>query len=289
MRPVIVAALWTAVAMAQQPSVLPGQPGGDPAPDTQSAAALLQRGHYDEAISATKRALQRDEHYAPALVVMAKCYYYLKKYELAGSIVELIHKIDANNAEGYNLLGWIALSRQDTISATAAFKKATELKDDLGVAWNSLAAQYLNAKNYDAALAAAQRAVQLLPNLDKAHLNLGSAHRGKDQLVEAEQEYRKALELNPNYADAFFDLGILYLDAKKMGEMDLITKLNTAIGHLSKYKNLASYRLSKEDPVDAYVDEARKGIDREQKRLQRLQKQQERDKAKAAGGGGEQQ
>jgi tetratricopeptide (TPR) repeat protein len=265
-----------------QPSALPGQPGGDPAPDTQAAAAALKRGRYEDAIAACKRALQRDERYVPALVVMAKSYYYLKKYELSGAIIDLVQKLDTSNAEAYNLLGFLALQRNDTISATAAFKKATESKGDYGVAWNSLAAMYLSSKNYDAALDAAQNAVRNLPNFDKAHLNLGSALRGKQQYPEAEREYRKALELNASYADAYFNLGVLYLDAPKMGELDLVTKLNTAIGHFAKYKNLASYRLAKDDPVDGYIDEARKGIDREQKRLDRQRKQQERDKAKAA-------
>ncbi|MGZ7344791.1 tetratricopeptide repeat protein, partial [Streptococcus pyogenes] len=80
-------------------------------------------------------------------------------------------------------------------------------------AWNSLAAQYVLAKNYDAAVEAGEKAVKYLPNLDKAHLNLGAAYRGKQQYGDAEHELRKALELNPNYADAFFNLGIMYLDA----------------------------------------------------------------------------
>jgi tetratricopeptide (TPR) repeat protein len=265
-----------------QPAVLPGQPGGDPAPDTQNAQAQLKRGRYEDAIASCKRALQRDEHYVPALITMAKSYYYLKKYELSGAIIELIQKLEPQNAEAYNLLGFLALNRNDTISATAAFKKATESKGDYGVAWNSLAAMYLTSKNYDAALEAAQNAVRNLPSFDKAHLNLGSAYRGKQQYPEAEREYRKALDLNPTYADAYFDLGVLYLDAPKMGEMDLPTKLNTAIGHFAKYKNLASYRLTKDDPADGYIDEARKGIDREQKRLDRERKKAERDRAKAA-------
>lgn len=278
-------ALAPASGYAEAPAT-PGQPTGDPAPDTAAANDLIKKGRYEDAITSCKSALGRDERYVPALIAMAKAYYHLKKYEFSTAIIDLAQKLDANNAESYNLLGYIALTRNDTISATAAFKKATELKDDYGIAWNSLVAQYVLSKNYEAAVPAGEKAVQLLPTFDKAHLNLGAAYRGKMMYVEAERELKKALELNPNYADAYFNLGIMYLDAppgKIGGEgMDTIAKLNTAIGYLGKYKNLASYRLAKDDPSDGYVDEARKGIDREQKRLQRLEKQKERDRAKAA-------
>ncbi len=270
---------------SQQPAALPAQPGGDPIPDTAEANDLIKKGRYEDAITACKRALGRDERYVPALIAMAKSYFYLKKYEFTTAIVDLAQKLDPNNAESYNLLGYVALQRNDSISATAAFKKATELKDDYGIAWNSLTAMYVLSKNYDAAVPAGEKAVALLPNLAKAHLNLGAAYRGKMMYPEAEKELRRALELDQNYADAYFDLGIMYLDAPagKIGtNLDLIPKLNQAIDYLGRYKNLASYHLAKDDPADGYIDEARKGIDREQKRLQRLEKQKERDRAKAA-------
>jgi tetratricopeptide (TPR) repeat protein len=264
-------------AAAQQRTELPPEPvKGDPGPDTQSASDYLRRGRFDDAIRQAKLALGRDERYVPAMVVMAKAYYYLRKYELATSIIDIAKSVDPNNAESYNLLGFIALTRDDRISATAAFKRATELKDDYATAWNNLAAQYLYSKNYDGAVTAAERASQLAPNFAKAMLNLGSAYRGKQRYQDADRAYRRAVDLDPNYADAYFNLGILYLDAKEFPGVDLITKLNTAINYLNRYKQLAGYRLTKDDPADTYVVEARTGIDRENKRLERMRKQQER-------------
>lgn len=260
---------------------LPAETKGDPKPDTDIAQRYLKSGRYEDAIRQSKLALGRDERYVPAMIVLAKAYYYQRKYELATSIVDIAKSIDANNAECYNLLGFIALTRDDRISATAAFKKATELDANYGNAWDNLAAQYLYAKNYDGALAAAEKASQLLPTFPKAFLNLGSAYRGKQQYAEAENAYKRASQLDPSYADAYFNLGILYLDAKQMPNTDLITKLNTAINYLNKYKQVAGYRLQKDDPADTYIAEARTGIDREQKRLQRVQKQQQRGQPKA--------
>lgn len=287
----VVPAAMPSVARAEEPTVLPGQTGGDPKPDTEQAAKLVKGGRYEDAIIAARRALQRDERYVPAMLTMAKAYQGLKKYELATAIIDLAQKLEPDNAEGYNVLGFIGLSRGDISQATANFKRATELKPDYGNAWNTLAALYLQAKNYDPALEAAQNATRLLPKYDKAWLNLGSALRGKNMYPEAEAAYRHALELHADYPDAYFNLGILYLDAPQMPNFDLVGKLGKAVDFLARYKNLAGVRLAKDDPADGYIEDARKGIDREQKRLQRLQKQKEREAAKkpsadAAGGAG---
>lgn len=257
---------------------------GDPVPQTQAALALLQKGRYEDAINNAKLALQRDEKYVPAMLVLARSYYALKKYELAAAILEIARAVDPNNgpnnADAYNLLGFIALSKDDRIGATSAFKKATELDRSMGVGWNNLCAQYLVAKNYEQAKEACEQALALAPGLSKVQLNTGSALRGQKRYADAEKAYRKALEIDPVYADAFFDLGILYLDAKDMAGVDTIGRLNIAIQNLTRYKELGSFRLSKDDPADAYIKEARDGIDREQKRQLRQKKAQERQQPK---------
>jgi tetratricopeptide (TPR) repeat protein len=94
--------------------------------------------------------------------------------------------------------------------------------------------------------------------------------------------YKKALQINPSYSDAYFNLGILYLDAKTMPNTDTITKFNTAVNYFDQYKTKAGYRLQKDDPADTYIAEARTGADRERKRLERLQRQQQRGEPKPA-------
>src|SRR5689334_22123941 len=71
------------LAVAQQKNQLPEEKKGtDPAPDTQAAEGYLKRAMYEQAIQTSKLALGRDERYVPAMIVMAKAYFFLKKYEL---------------------------------------------------------------------------------------------------------------------------------------------------------------------------------------------------------------
>lgn len=256
--------------------------GTDPKPDAQAAEQAYKRGQYDRAIQQARLSLSRDERYAPAMMVLAKSYFAQKKIELATAIAKQVQDVDKNNAEAHNLLGFISLQKDDRIAATVEFKKATELDGNFSAAWNNLAAQYLFAKNYDSALDAAEKATKLAPNFSKAWLNLGSAYRGKQQYADADRAYKKALELDPNYYDAFFDLGILYLDAEQMPGMDTIQRLNQAITYLARYQQLAGIRLPKDDPAGQYIADAKKAIDKEQKRLDRERKKKE--KAAASGG-----
>ncbi len=255
---------------------------GDPAPDTRVAEGYLKRGRYEDAIRQSKLALGRDERYVPAMIVLAKAYYNNKKYELAGQIIDIAKQIDPNNPELYNLLGFLALTRNDRIGATSSFKKATEVDGNFAPGWINLTAQYLYAKNYDGAVQAGEKAVHLQPN-SKTHMNLGSAYRGAKKYTDADKAFKKALEFDPQNGSVYFNLGILYLDAKDYPGVDLMQRNNLAINYLTRYRQLSAARMGKDDPVDGYLAEARKAIENEQKRLDRLKKQQERNQPKAGG------
>jgi len=52
-----------------------------PTEETKQAEQLYKAGRYPEAVSASKAALNKNERYTPAMLVMAKAYYKLHKYE----------------------------------------------------------------------------------------------------------------------------------------------------------------------------------------------------------------
>ena len=248
-----------------------GEESRGPAPVglVRSANDAIRRGQHEVAIRTAKQALRRDEKYVPAMVVLAKGYYYLRKYELAGAILDIAAGIDGNQADVHQLRGFIELALHNQPGAIASWKKATDLDPNHASAWNNLGVQYVQAKNYRDAVPALEKAVALAPDSPSAHLNLGSAYRGAGEYQKAEASYRRALEIRRDYPEAYFNLGILYLDAPEFPGLDPLAKLNAAILQFTRYKEHQSYRLAKDDPVDGYLEEARKGIERERKRVDR--------------------
>jgi len=80
-----------------------------------------------------------------------------------------------------------------------------------------------------------------------------------------------------------YNLAILHLDAEKMPNMDTIAKLNKAISYFDQYKKMLQGAGQSVPPeVDEYTKEARDGITKEQKRIERQRKKEERDRQRAA-------
>ena len=256
-----------------------------PTAETQAADQLFHAGKYEAAVAQAKAALNKNERYTPAMLVMAKSYYKLRKYEWMKKLWEMMQAngaSDAEKAEIYQLLAFLEVDQKNVPGAIVLFKKAGEARPDNAVIWNNLGAQYLLAKNYTEATPVLEKAAQLQPGFAKAHLNLGDAYRGMKEYEKSQAEYQRALQLFPNYADAVFNLGILYLDADKMPNMDVAARMNTAIQYFQRYKQMMGGTLPAGDPIDSYITEAQDGIKKEEKRLERQRKQEERDRQRAA-------
>jgi tetratricopeptide (TPR) repeat protein len=256
-----------------------------PTEETAQAEQLFKSGRYPEAVAEAKAALTKNERYTPAMLIMAKSFYKLHKYEWMKKLWEMMQANGASNpekAEIYQLLAFLEVDQKNIPGAIVLFKQATEAKPDDAILWTNLGAQYLAAKNYSEATPVLEKAASLQPGFAKAHLNLGDAYRGNKEYEKAQAEYQHALQLFPNYADAVFNLGILYLDADKIPNMDLFAKENTAIQYLQKYKQMMGGTLAASDPADGYIVEAQDKIKKEEKRLDRIKKQQEREAARAA-------
>lgn len=232
------------------------------------AREALQNRQYESAMVLARQVLAEDERSAPAILLLARAYYQRGKLDMAAALVGTAQQIDEGSGEAYLLLGLIALSRDDgdRIAATAAFKRATELDANLGLAWHNLAAQYLLAKNYAQALQASQRAAALLGG-SQVQLNLGSALRGLGRYPEAIDTYRRLVERDPQYADAYFNLGILYLDAPSLPDTDPASQKRTALQYLMRYQDTA--RGPRDEAVEAAIKEARAAVDREERKQRR--------------------
>jgi tetratricopeptide (TPR) repeat protein len=285
---------WPALAVAaEEPAPAPGvrkrrepPPAVIPTDEVKAAQKLYDARNYQGAVIQAKAALNKNERYTPAMLVMAKAYFKLGKNEWVKTLGDMMKNAGASEAERsdiYQMLAFMEVDKKNTPGAIEQFRKAAEARPDNSILWNNLGAQYLVVKNYREAGPVLEKSVQLQPTFTKAHLNLGSAYRGAKQYDKALAEYKQALALFPRYGDAVFNLGILYLDAEKMPNMDTTAKLNTAITYLQQYKQMLT---GAGQPVpseaDAYINEAQEGIKKEQKRIERQKKQEERDRQRAA-------
>jgi len=299
---------WSATARGQQPGAgAPAQAAAAAAPqpddanqprkrrqpppavipmaETDAAEQSYRAGRFDAAVAQAKTALNKNERYTPAMLVMAKAYYKLGKTEWTRKLWEMMQAngaSDAEKSEIYQMLAFLEVQQQNVPGAIELFKKAADAKPDNAVIWNNLGAQYLVAKNYKEATPVLERATQLQPGFSKAFLNLGSAYRGVKEYERAQASYQHALQVFPNYADAVFNLGILYLDADKMPNLDTIARLNTAIAYFQKYKQMMGGSLPYGDPGDSYIAEGQDKIVKEQKRIERQKKAEERERQRAA-------
>jgi tetratricopeptide (TPR) repeat protein len=244
----------------------------------------------DGVIRAARAALDVDETSVEAMIMLAHGNY-LKGYDdKAEAVLNLAKKQRAGEAHPvlWMLLGLIYDRTDRDDQALAAYERATQLKPDYLAALTNRGAIYLERKRYADAVAVFEQVVKLHAQSARAHTHLGAAYRGRsaelaaqkaqrDRLLRrAEQELKLAMEKDPAYAPAYFNLGILYLDADPFPGMEPLARLQQAHKYLADYKRRAGPRGV--DIVDDHLAAAQKGIEREQKLLERRRRRE-------AGGG----
>src|SRR6185369_3143017 len=95
-----------------------------PTAETQQADQLFRTGRYVEAVAAAKAALTKNERYTPAMLVMAKSYYKLRKYEWTKKLWEMMQAngaSDAEKSEIYQLLAFLEVDQKNVPGAIALF------------------------------------------------------------------------------------------------------------------------------------------------------------------------
>jgi tetratricopeptide (TPR) repeat protein len=280
------------------------------------AKAQLRAGQLDLAVRESREALRIHEQNVDAMLVIAEVFYRQSKYELTLAVTNTALAVDAKvrtpqqTSSAHNLRGFAHAAMGNDQAATEAFKKAAETDDKSAAAWNNLGTRYLDAGDAKTALSCFTYALELQPGFAKAHLNLGAAYRAQGKWTDAEASFQSALRLRKNYPEAHFNLGLLYLDADPFPGLDTQARLNKAISHLESYKNASAppdaaraaepgrTRIVRGRPgakpgpppvstarADDYIRIARKGIDREQRRVERESERKATGPAGPAAGG----
>lgn len=233
----------------------------------------LYRGNYEDVIQTAKQILRKDERHVGAMFAMADANYRLGRHELAKSIIEGAIELQPERAELYYTFGLIELKLENKPGAMANFRKAIELQPQYPEAHNNLGVLYQEARDYAAAEKEFKAAIRAYPDFKEAYLNLGNAYKGSTKYKDAELAFEKAISIDPNFADAHFNLGILYLDGEVPG-MDVISRLQKAIDSLNAYKRAAKGKIDSDDPVDKYIEEAKKAIEVERQKQEMMRETQ---------------
>ena len=252
----------------------------------------------DGTVRAARAALDLDETNVEAMIMLAHGYYMKGYDDKVEAVLTLAQKQKAgdNHPVLWMLFGLVydRTNRED--QALTSFEKASKLKPDYLAALVDRGAIYLKRHRYADAVPVFEQVVQIEDKSPKAHTNLGSAYRGRstdmadqkdqrDQLLRrAEQEYKLAIQQDPAYAPAYFDLGLLYLDADPFPGLETLTRYQQAQRFLSQYKQTAGP--AGVPAVDDYLTAAQKGMEREQKLLERKKKKEAADRTKKPATGG---
>lgn len=230
---------------------------------------LNAQGRYEDVALKAKDILRKDEVNVDAMLVLADANYALGRYELTKLVLEKAQKLEPTRASIFEKFGLVDLKLENKPGAIANFKKAIELRPSYAEAHNNLGLLYHEARDYEAARTHFQAAVKSSPRFAQGYLNLGNAHKGLRSFQEAEKAFMKVTELEPSYADGYYNLAVLYLDSPVPG-MDKIPRLQKSLETFNKYKEIAKGRLSKDDPTDKYMAEAKKAIADEKAREELL-------------------
>ena len=83
-----------------------------PSAETAAAVKSYNSQSYEGAVAQAKAALTKNEKYTPAMLVMAKSYYKLHKYEWVRHLWKMMqanNATEAEQAEMYHLLAWMEI------------------------------------------------------------------------------------------------------------------------------------------------------------------------------------
>jgi tetratricopeptide (TPR) repeat protein len=257
------------------------------------AEVLVHANRPDDALTAARQALRRDERFVPAMVAIVKASLKQNRTELAEAIIGQALEVDDENAELHYLKGRMLLEEEGRQrDALNELRRAVSLRPDFAEARMALGIQLMSGANYTEALQQFQAAANLAPTLVAVHLNLGDAHRANKNWQQAKASFDRALSMESNLPEAHFNLALMYMTAGEdfPGQSNL-ESLQKAVEEFNTYRSMMGPRLPRDDPSEAYLEDLNRQVEREQRRIERdrarAQREAERAARQAEEGGGE--
>jgi tetratricopeptide (TPR) repeat protein len=231
-------------------------------PDNLSIANELLRLHvyrqdYAKVLRDARELLKRNEAHAGVMLTMARAYLGMKRYELAGYVLQRALELSPEDGVALVLMSQVVHAQGEWRTAMGYLERAVKAEPSMLSARVSLGVVYQHFGDSVAAKEQMSAAIRLAPNRPDVRVNFGNACRGMKEYEEAQSAYQEALKIEPKSADAHYNLGILYLESPVVG-MTEEERLLKAIDLFQRYRELEASRVSREDPVDKYIAEAYK-------------------------------
>lgn len=175
------------------------------------AFELQQKGQYQAAVEAWKKAIAITSDDARAHNNLGFCYARLERPEPARAEWEKALKLDPELVQAHNNLATELWRTGDLEGAIAHWRAAAELDSEASDTRYNLGVALMRQGKAEEALAEWRKAVEIGPGNAEAHANLGRALAERGRLEEAISHHAAAVAAQPNQADHHNDLGIALL------------------------------------------------------------------------------
>jgi tetratricopeptide (TPR) repeat protein len=185
-------------------------------------SAFFQRGYFEPAETAFRRALRDDPSSAEASYGLGSVYLKQDKSREARDSFERAVKLAASYPDtlpnAWNNLGLLSTREGHIDDAVGYFQEALRVSPDYWIALENLGNAYRVQKRWDEARTTLERALAARPQDPEANYNLAMVFAQTDDAERAYRYLQNALHLRPAYPEALNNLGVLYLRTQRRDE-----------------------------------------------------------------------
>jgi len=161
----------------------------------------------------------------------------------------------------WNLLGAAHKGLGETVEASAAFLKVTELNPNYADGFSNLSVTLQEQGKLDEAIEACKKALVLKPDYTEAYYNLANALKEQGKLDEAIGAYNKTLAIKPDYAEAYQNMGIALQNQDKFDKaIEAYTKALTLKPDYTEAYNNMGNALKDQGKLDEAIEAYTKAL-----------------------------
>ena len=194
-------------------------PGAQPA-HRNLAKALVDAGRPEEALAASRIALEQRPNWADAHSTHGTALFALERFDEAGDSFRRALKLDPNHKNARLNMAETRRQQGRVVESVRWYRKALDLDPEFAAAQAGLGAALSLLGQHEASVAALSQAVSLRPDalpITAFHL-LADVLRRQQRYDEAMERYRDVLEIDPDYAPTHEGIGRVLFQLGKYEE-----------------------------------------------------------------------